>query len=116
MSMIDVRLLRENPDLFRASQRARGDAESSVDRLLSADEARRSAVQRFEALRAEQKSMGKLVAQAQGEEKAALLARTKDLAIEVKAAEAESQQADEELRQAQLALPNLVEDGVPAGG
>jgi seryl-tRNA synthetase len=116
MSMIDVRLLRENPDLFRASQRARGDAESSVDRLLSADEARRSAVARFEALRAEQKSMGKQVAAAKGDEKAALLARTKDLSAEVKLADAESQAAEEELRQAQLALPNLIEDGVPAGG
>jgi len=116
MGMIDLRLLRENPDLFRASQRARGDAESSVDRLLSADEARRSSVQRYEALRSEQKSIGKLVAQAKGEERDALLARTKDLAGEVKAAEAAAQQAEEELRQAQLALPNLVIDGVPAGG
>jgi seryl-tRNA synthetase len=115
MSMIDLRLLRENPDLFRASQRARGDAESSVDRLLSADEARRSAVQRFEALRAEQKSMGKLVAQAKGAEKDALLARTKDLAVEVKTAETDAQQAEEELRQAQLALPNLIA-GAPPGG
>jgi len=114
--MIDLRLLRENPDLFRASQRARGDAESSVDRLLSADEARRSAVQQFEALRAEQKSMGKLVASAQGEQKTALLARTKELSAGVKTAEARAQAAEEELRQAQLALPNLVEDGVPAGG
>src|SRR5215468_4056714 len=102
--MIDLRLLRENPDKFRASQRARGDAESSVDRLLSADEARRSAVQRFEALRAEQKSMGKQVASAKGEDKTALLARSKDLSAQVKSADAESQAAEEELRQAQLAL------------
>jgi seryl-tRNA synthetase len=114
--MIDLRLLRDHPDLFRASQRARGDAESSVDRLLSADEARRSAVQRYETLRAEQKSMGKQVAQAKGDDKTALLARTKDLATEVKTAEAEANQAEEELRQAQLALPNLIEEGTPAGG
>jgi seryl-tRNA synthetase len=116
MSMIDLRLLRENPDLFRASQRARGDDESSVDRLLSADEARRSALQRYEQLRAEQNSIGKLVAQAKGDEKAALLARVKDLATEVKTAEADAKQAEEELRQAQLAVPNLIIDGVPAGG
>ncbi len=114
--MIDLRLLRENPDLFRASQRARGDDESSVDRLLSADEARRSALQRFEQLRAEQNSSGKLVAQAKGDEKAALLARVKDLATEVKTADADAKQAEEELRQAQLAVPNLIIDGVPAGG
>lgn len=114
--MIDLRLLRDDPDLFRASQRARGDAESSVDRLLTADEARRSAVQRFEALRAEQKTLGNEIRSAQGDAKAALLERTKQLAAEVKAAEAASGEADEELRQAQLALPNLVEEGAPPGG
>jgi seryl-tRNA synthetase len=114
--MIDLRLLRDDPDLFRASQRARGDAESSVDRLLSADEARRSALQRYEALRGEQKTLGKQVPKAQGEEKTALLARTKELAAEVKAAEAATAEADEELHQAQLALPNLVEEGAPPGG
>ena len=114
--MIDLRLLRDDPDLFRASQRARGDAESSVDRLLSADEARRSALQRFEALRGEQKTLGKQVPKAQGDEKTALLARTKELAAEVKAAEAATAAADEELHQAQLALPNLVEQGAPPGG
>jgi seryl-tRNA synthetase len=116
MGMIDVRLLRDNPDLFRASQRARGDAESSVDRLLSADEARRSAITTFEALRAEQKLIGKDVARAQGDEKAALLTRTKGLADEVKAAEAAVTAAEAELHAAQLALPNLVEEGAPAGG
>jgi seryl-tRNA synthetase len=114
--MIDLRLLREDPDLFRASQRARGDDESSVERLLSADEARRSALVRFEALRAEQKSLGKLVPRAQGEEKATLLRRTKELAAEVKAAEAVVTRAEEEIRQAQLAVPNLIESGAPAGG
>jgi seryl-tRNA synthetase len=56
------------------------------------------------------------VAQAKGDEKAALLERTKTLAADVKAAEAETNVAEEELRQAQLALPNLIEEGAPAGG
>ena len=57
--MIDLRLLREDPDALRASQRARGESEAAVDDLLAADEGRRAAVQRFEALRAEQKQLGK---------------------------------------------------------
>ena len=85
--MIDLRLLRENPDVVRASQRARGASEAIVDELLDADERRRSAVARFESLRAEQKQLGKQMPKATGEEKAALLARTKELAAEVKAAE-----------------------------
>ncbi|HEU4421505.1 MAG TPA: serine--tRNA ligase [Pilimelia sp.] len=114
--MIDLRLLREDPDVVRASQRARGESESVVDDLLRADEARRAAVQRFEGLRAEQKQLGRLMPRATGDEKAALLARTKDLSVEVKAAEAAVTAAEQALRRAQLAVPNVVEEGAPAGG
>jgi seryl-tRNA synthetase len=114
--VIDLRLLRDDPDAVRASQRARGESESVVDDLLRADQARRAAVQRFETLRAEQKQLGKQVSRATGEEKAALLARTKELSGEVKAAEAAVTEAEQRLRQAHLAVPNLVEPGVPAGG
>jgi seryl-tRNA synthetase len=114
--VIDLRLLRDDPDRIRASQRLRGESPELVDDLLRADEERRSATQRFEALRAEQKSLGKQVPKATGDERAALLARTKDLAGEVKAAETGATETDQALRRAHLAVPNIVEDGVPAGG
>lgn len=114
--VIDLRLLRDDPDAVRVSQRTRGESESVVDELLRADEERRAAVQAFEALRAEQKALGKQVSQAKGEEKTALLARTKELSAQVKAAEAAANQAEQGLRQAQLAVPNVVEEGAPAGG
>ena len=114
--MIDLRLLREDPDLVRASQSLRGESTDMVDDLLRADEERRAGTQRFEAVRAEQKSLGKQVAAASGAERAALLARTKQLAAEVKAAEAAAAEADQALRRAHLAVPNIVEDGVPPGG
>ncbi|MFI1992392.1 serine--tRNA ligase [Actinoplanes sp. NPDC020271] len=114
--MIDLRLLREDPELVRASQRLRGESAGLVDDLLRADEERRAATQRFEAVRAEQNSIGKQVAKASGDERAALLARTKELAAEVKAASTAATEADEALKRAHLAVPNLVEPGVPAGG
>jgi seryl-tRNA synthetase len=114
--VIDLRLLREDPELVRASQRLRGESTVAVDDLLRADEERRAATQRFEAVRAEQKSLGKQVSKATGDERAALLARTKELAAQVKTAEAAATKADQALRRAHLAVPNLVEDGVPAGG
>jgi len=57
--MIDVKLLRENPDLVRASQKARGESTSLVDEVLAADEVRRTAIVEFEALRAEQNTLSK---------------------------------------------------------
>ncbi|HEY0531473.1 MAG TPA: serine--tRNA ligase [Actinoplanes sp.] len=114
--MIDLRLLREDPELIRASQRLRGESTELVDALLSADEQRRASTQRFESVRAEQKSLSKQVPKATGDERAALLTRTKELAAEVKVAEVEASAADEALRRAHLAVPNIVQDGVPPGG
>ena len=114
--MIDLRLLRDDPDLIRASQRHRGESTSVVDDLLRADEERRAATQRFEALRAEQNSLGKQIPKSSGDERVALLARTKALAVDVKAAEAAATEANQALRAAQLAVPNIVEPGVPMGG
>jgi len=114
--VIDLRTLRENPEAVRASQRARGEDPSLVDTLLSADERRRSAVSRADSLRGEQKALGKQVGRAQGDERAALLAKGKELAAEVKAAEAEQSEADAALVDAQKRIQNIVEPGVPEGG
>jgi len=114
--VIDLKLLRADPDRVRASQRARGEDPALVDGLLAADERRRSAVATADRLRGEQKSMSKLVPRSTGEEREELLRRAKGLADDVRVAEAERAAADEAVRTAQLALPNVVEDGVPAGG
>ena len=114
--MIDLRLLRENPDLVRASQRARRESESAVDELLAADEERRASLRRFESLRAEQKQLSGRIPKATGDEKATLLTRTKELAAEVKAAESAATEAEQRLRRAHLVVSNVVEEGAPAGG
>src|SRR3954454_14774309 len=114
--VIDLRLLRENPDVVRASQRARGADESLVDALLAADEARRAAVGRADDLRGEQKSASQAVAKASKEERPAVLERAKALAAQVKEAEEAQRAADADLRDAHLKLPNVVHDGVPPGG
>ena len=113
--MIDLRLLRDNPDRVRESQQARGDDPALVDLVLDADARRRAALLDFENLRAEQKSMGKQVAQAQGEEKQALLARTKQLAAEVKARSRDADDAAAELDELLYRISNVVE-GAPVGG
>ena len=59
--MIDIKVLRENPDAVRASPKARGESVELVDRVLAADEIRRNAISEFEALRAEQNSLSKSV-------------------------------------------------------
>ncbi|MBD5785905.1 serine--tRNA ligase [Cellulosimicrobium terreum] len=113
--MIDLRLLRDNPDLVRASQVTRGDDPALVDSALDADARHRAALSEFEHLRAEQKSLGKQVAQAQGEEKAALLTRTKQLSADVKARQTDASDAEAELKGLLYRISNVVA-GAPAGG
>ncbi len=114
--MIDIKLLREDPDLVRASQRARGEDEGVVDEILGADERRRSSLTAYERLRAEQKSMGKDVARAQGEEKQALLLRTKEVAAQVKELQASAEAAQAQLGTLIRTIGNVVEPEVPSGG
>ena len=113
--MIDLRLLRDNPDVVRASQVARGDDPALVDQALDADSRRRSALTDFEQMRAEQKSLGKKVAQAQGEEKTALLAHTKQLAEGVKARQKDADDAEAQLKDVLYKISNVIE-GAPPGG
>jgi seryl-tRNA synthetase len=114
--VIDVKVLRSDPDRVRASQKARGESESLVDDLLAADEARRAAITRYEELRAEQKDLGKLVAKAQGDERAALLARTRELADDVKNFDTAQSEAAAEFDALLKQVGNLVFPDVPAGG
>ncbi|WP_079405507.1 serine--tRNA ligase [Streptomyces sp. 3211] len=114
--MIDLRLLREDPDRVRASQRARGEDVELVDVLLSADERRRSSGVRFDDLRNEQKSLGKLIPKASPEERAELLKKAEQLKQDVKAAEAEQNEADEAAKSLLLQLGNIVHEDVPVGG
>ena len=114
--MIDINLLRENPDLIRASQAARGADQSLVDQAVKADTLRRSKQSEFETLRAEQNAFGKLVAAAPQEEKQALATQAKELSTRVKQLEAEADQAAEELNQLMMKIENVILDGVPPGG
>ncbi len=109
-------MLTENPDLYRASQRARGADESLVDQLMAADTARRETIATYERLRAEQNAFSKKVGQAKGEERAALLAEVKELATSVKSAQAASDEAAAKCTELQRLIPNLIIDGIPAGG
>ncbi|WP_263120549.1 serine--tRNA ligase [Cellulomonas fimi] len=114
--MIDLKLLRQDPDVVRASQVARGDDPGLVDQVLDADARRRAALTDFENQRAEQKSLGKLVASAQGEEKQELLARAKSLAERVKALQSDADEAEALATELSRRIGNVVAEGVPAGG
>ena len=126
--MIDPRLLRDNPDLLRESQRRRGEAVDLVDRLLELDAARRSAQSAYDEIRGEQKQLSKRIGPLQGALKRnpddaearaevdALMAQAGDLADRVKAADAAAGEAARAAEEAWLELSNIVDMRSPVGG
>ena len=114
--MIDLALLRDNPDVVRRSQIARGHDASTVDAAIEADRSRRAALTSFEELRAEQNAFGKQVAKAPKEEKGVLVAQAKELAERVKQAQHAAAEAADAAASALARIENVVIDGVPAGG
>jgi len=114
--VIDLKLVREEPDVVRRSQLGRGEDPTLVDALLAADAARRAAISTADTLRAEQKVASKEVGSASAGDRPALLERAKALAAEVKRAETQQAEAEAALSTAHLLIPNVIIEGVPPGG
>ena len=124
--MIDLQIIRQDPEAVRQSQIARGENPAAVDAVLEADTARRAAVSEFETLRAEQKALGKQIGPLQGKAKGGdqaaavelekLLATTSALSDQVAAAEIIVREKDLALDEAVKVLSNIVESAAPVGG
>jgi seryl-tRNA synthetase len=114
--MIDIKFLRENPDVVRASQKGRGENVEIVDQIIAADERKRAALTEFETLRQEQNVLSKSVGAAKGDEKTALLANAKELADKVKAADTKRAELEEEAKKLLFQLSNLLDIEAPIGG
>ena len=114
--MIDIKFLREHPDVVRASQKGRGESVELVDQILAIDEKKRAAVTEFETLRQEQNTLSKSVGAAKGDEKTALLENAKALADKVKAADTKRAQVEEQTKELLLQLSNLLDTQAPIGG
>jgi seryl-tRNA synthetase len=113
--MIDIKFLRENPDVVRASQKARGEDDAIVEKALKADEVRKSSLDQFETLRAEQNLLSKSVASAKGEEKTALLESAKALAAKVKEADSKRAQAEIDAKALIMQISNVLDPQAPIG-
>ena len=114
--MIDLKFLRENPDVVRASQKGRGEDVAIVDKVLASDDAKRAAITEFEQLRAQQNVLSKSVGAASGEEKVALLANSKELAEKVKAADAKRAELEATALSHAMVISNILDPEAPIGG
>jgi seryl-tRNA synthetase len=112
--MLDIKLIREDPEPFRQALARRGLAER-VDELLAADERRRELTQRVEALRAEQNRASKAIGRASGDEKQTLIAEVAKVSAELKELEPEHAEAETALTLLLASTPNLPHPSAPDG-
>jgi seryl-tRNA synthetase len=117
--MIDIRLLREEPDAVKAALARRGVEASEVDAVLAADTAWRTQQGTADAMRAEVKELSRQVGQAKkaGDDARAgeLSARSRQLGEEERAAAAEVDVLWESVRTGLLYLPNIPSEEAPTG-
>lgn len=114
--MLDIQFIREHTDIVKESQRKRGESVELVDEVLSSDTVRRESLKAFEEARAQQKEIGKKVASAPADEKAKLIAETKELSQKVAEFKSKADAAAEEYTTAMWKLSNIVEPEAPEGG
>ncbi len=112
--MLDIKRIRDDPDRFRAAL-ARRNLADAVDRLLDADERRRSLTARVEELRAEQNRVSKAIGAAQGEEKQRLIDEVAKVSAELKELEPQLAEAEAELNGLLAETPNVPHESAPDG-
>ncbi len=117
--MLDLRLIRHDPDRVRRGLAARGDDAAAVDAIVALDERRRGVLVQVEELKAERNRVSKEVArlkiEKEGQSADALIAEMQGVGDRIKDFEQQVRQVDADLDSALLALPNLPADDVPTG-
>lgn len=112
--MLDLRLLREEPDVVRAALARRG-ADGLLDDVLAADAQRREIVHRVDDLKHEQNVISKQMARSSPEERESMLEKARALKADIEALEPQLRDADEALEMVAAGLPNLPHESVPDG-
>jgi seryl-tRNA synthetase len=114
--MLDLKLIRSDPERVKAALARRGAAEQ-VDELLALDARRRELLPRIETAQAERKSLSKQIGEAKqrGEEAAEQMAAVQELKETIESGKAELEQVEAELQALAATLPNLPDPAAPDG-
>ena len=112
--MLDLRLLRDEPELVRAALARRG-ADGLLDDVLAADARRREIVHRIDELKHAQNVLSKDIGSAAPDDRRSLIEQASALKADIEALEPKLQDVEEQLQMLASTLPNLPHDSVPDG-
>ena len=117
--MIDIKLIRDNPDEVKARIKKREmDLDSIVDEIRTVDAAKREQLGKVEAMKAEQNAASKQIPQIKkaGGDASEIMAKMKELVAQIKEGDAKVAELEEKQKELLLSLPNLPDEDVAAGG
>ncbi len=115
--MLDIKLIREHPDVVKEGVQKKGEDPARVDEILRLDEQRRQLLQKSEALKSRKNTVSSDVARmkSKGEDASAVIAEMKIVSESIKLLDDELKGVDENLHSALLLVPNIPHSTVPAG-
>ncbi len=112
--MIDIKLIRENPELVKDAARKKN-MKIDIDQVLAVDGRRRALETEFNELRSQQNKAGEKIAKAPKEEKAQLSAEMGKLKARLKELDDQKVAIEAELHQLMLLVPQIPDPAVPVG-
>jgi seryl-tRNA synthetase len=113
--MIDIRLLRENPDEVAAALARRGVTQEQIDQLIELDARRRDLITSGDELRAEQRNRSKEIGAAPKEDRPGLIDQVQHVSARLSELEPQQNEAETALRHALARIPNLPHPDAPDG-
>ncbi len=119
--MIDIKLLRENPELVKANIKKKFQDKKLVlvDEVLDLDKKNRAAIQQVESLRAERtklsKQIGSLMSSGKKDEAQSIKAQSQKIGDEIVELEKQQETLQDEIKQRMMTIPNIIDDSVPVG-
>jgi seryl-tRNA synthetase len=115
--MLDMKVLREQPDAVRAGVLRKGENPATIDEALALDEQRRALLQHGEALKNKKNTVSQQVAamKARKEDASAVIAEMRLVADEIKKLDGELRSVEEQLHKVMLQIPNVPHSSVPDG-
>ena len=114
--MLDIRVIREDPERIKAGARRKGiPRDEEIDRILHLDKEIRGILPELEGLRADQKKAGKALGKALPEDREKLIGEQKRIKARIKELEEKEKALREELAGLMLLVPNPPDPDVPVG-
>jgi len=115
--MLDLRLIRKDPDLVRKSLRNRGEDTAPLDEVLTLDEEHRKLLAEVEELRAQRNKASQEIAayKRQGQDPGELMEQMREVSDRIKELEGEIRELSDRINGLLLRMPNIPHSSVPIG-